>query len=102
MIDQDGMLHAVDQRIERKDVEGTWQSGAPQAVGMRHHPSAGIGWKSSSPVNRFDIAAGRNLVKAAGAPAFVVTYNLPSESRAFVRSLTAYAADHADRPRLVA
>jgi hypothetical protein len=37
-----------------------------------------------------------NLITAAGAPAFVVTYNSASESREFVRSLSAYAADHVD------
>jgi hypothetical protein len=80
----------------RHEVEGSWQLGTLDTAGTRHHISVGVGWKTASPVNRFNVPSGTDLITAAGAPAFVVGYNSPSVSRAFVRSLTAYAADHAD------
>src|SRR5580704_391382 len=67
----------------REDVEGSWQPSTLHIADTRHHVSAGVGWKSASPVNRFDVTSGMNLITAAGAPAFVVAYNSASESREF-------------------
>jgi hypothetical protein len=72
----------------RHEVEGVWQPAI-----TRHRIAIGGGWKTSSPRNRFTAPSGMDLITADGAPAFVMEFNTPTDSRERVRSFSAYAAD---------
>ena len=74
----------------RHEIEAAWQP----ALRARHKIVAGGGWKRSEPLNRFTTPSSMNLVTANGAPAFVMEFNTPLDSRALVRSFSAYVADH--------
>lgn len=54
------------------------------------------GWRDSAPRNRFTAPQNMDLVTAAGAPAFVVEFNTPTDSRAVIRSFSASVADHVE------
>lgn len=73
-----------------------WESGVWRAAGMAHRVTAGGGWRTASPSNRFNTSSGLNLITANGVPAFVVEYNTPLDSRALVNDGSIYAADHVD------
>jgi hypothetical protein len=74
----------------RQGIEGAWQ--LPQLA--RQRLVAGGGWKTSEPRNRFTAPSDMNLITANGAPAFVVEFNTPLDSRELVRARSAYVADH--------
>ncbi len=78
----------------RQGIETAWQPGILRAIRSRHQIVAGGGWKTSEPRNRFATPSDMNLVTAAGAPAFVVEFNTPLNSREIVRSFSSYIADH--------
>jgi hypothetical protein len=78
----------------RHEIEGTWQPGVLRALGTRHQIAAGGGWKASKLLNRFMTPSGTNLITADGAPAFVVEFNTPLDSRELVRSFSGFVADH--------
>ena len=59
-------------------------------LGTRHQIVAGGGWKTSEPRNRFTTPSDMNLITADGAPAFVMEFNTPLDSRELVRSFSAY------------
>jgi hypothetical protein len=82
----------------RHQIETAWQSGVLRTAGMRHELAAGAGWKISSPRNRFTAPSDLNLITANGAPAFVVEFNTPLDSRARVNSSFLYASDHVVAP----
>jgi hypothetical protein len=73
----------------RQGIEAAWQK-----VVSRHRIVAGGGWQTSLPRNRFTVPSGMNVITADGAPAFVVEFNTPVDSRELVRSLSSYFADH--------
>ncbi len=79
----------------RQEIEAAWEPAVLRARGTRHQIVAGGGWKKSEPRNRFTAPCNRNLVTADGAPAFAIDFNTPLDSRARVRSLSGYIADHA-------
>jgi hypothetical protein len=78
----------------RQGIEAAWQPAVLHALGTRHRMVAGGGWKTSEPRNRFTTPSDRNLITANGAPAFVMEFNTPLDSRELVRSLSGYFADH--------
>jgi hypothetical protein len=83
----------------RQGVEFNWQPGSITSGPARHQIVAGARWKTSSPVNRFRIPSDMNLITANGAPAFVVMFNPPAETRENVRSFSGFVADHVSLPR---
>ncbi len=78
----------------RQGIEAAWQPGILRAIGTRHQIVAGGGWKTSEPRNRFATPSDMNLITADGAPAFVMEFNTPLDSREIVRSFSSYIADH--------
>ena len=78
----------------RQGIEAAWQPAVLRALGARHQIVAGGGWKTSEPHNRFTTPSGMNLITANGAPAFVMEFNTPLDSRELVRSFSGYVADH--------
>ena len=74
----------------RQGIDAAWQT----AILPHHHLSVGGGWKTSEPRNRFNTPSGENLITADGAPAFMVKFNTPVDSRQLVRSFSGYLADH--------
>ena len=78
----------------RQEIAAAWQPGQLPARATRHRIAAGAGWKTSGPRNRFTTPSGMNLITADGAPAFVVEFNTPLDSREVVRSFSGYFADH--------
>jgi hypothetical protein len=85
----------------RHQVEAAWQPELLRAGGMGHRITAGGGWKTSQPCNRFRAPSDMNLITADGAPAFVVELNTPADSRELVRSFSGYVADHIVATRLL-
>jgi hypothetical protein len=78
----------------RQGIEAAWQPGVLRALGTRHQIVAGGGWKDSEPRNRFTTPSGMNLITVNGAPAYVMEFNTPLDSREQVRSFSSYFADH--------
>lgn len=78
----------------RQGIEAAWQPAVLPALGGRHQIVAGGGWKTSEPRNRFTTPSDMNLITANGAPAFVMEFNTPLDSRELVRSFSGYVADH--------
>ena len=78
----------------RHQIEAAWQSAVLRALGTRHRLVAGAGWKRSDVRNRFSTPSGMNLITANGAPAFVMEFNTPLDSREQVRSFSTHFADH--------
>ena len=78
----------------RQGIEAAWQPAVLRALGTRHQIVAGGGWKTSEPRNRFTTPSDMNLITANGAPAFVMEFNTPLDSRELVRSFSGYVADH--------
>jgi hypothetical protein len=78
----------------RQEIGAAWQPAALLAIGIRHRIAAGGGWNTSAPRNRFTTPSGMNLITAAGAPAFVVRFNTPLDSRETVRSFSGFVTDH--------
>ena len=78
----------------RQGIEAAWQPAVLRAMGTRHQIVAGGGWKTSEPRNRFTTPSDMNLITANGAPAFVMEFNTPLDSRELVRSFSGYVADH--------
>jgi hypothetical protein len=85
----------ADQAVrERQQVEAAWQPGVLHAAGTRHQILLGGGWKDSSPRNRFTTPSDMDLITANGAPAFVMEFNTPADSRELVRSFSGEVVDH--------
>lgn len=78
----------------RHEIAGAWQPGAVFSGRFRHQITAGGNWSLSSPRNRFSSPSDLNVITAESAPAFVVEYNTPLDSRARIHSTSAYFADH--------
>ena len=78
----------------RQGIEGAWQPVALSAAHSRHQILAGAGWKTSSPRNRITIPNNVNLITVNGAPAEVVEFRTPDDSRSIIRSFDTYASDH--------
>ena len=78
----------------RQGIEAALRPGVVRAIGTRHQIVAGGGWKTSEPRNRFAAPSDMNLVTADGAPAFVIEFNTPLDSREIVRSFSSYIGDH--------
>jgi hypothetical protein len=79
---------------ERHEFQAAWQPAELHALAASHRIAAGAGWKTAVPRNRFTTPSGMSLISAAGAPAFVVEFNTPLDSRELVRSFSGYLADH--------
>jgi hypothetical protein len=78
----------------RQGIEAAWQPAVLHALGIRHQFVGGGGWKTSEPHNRFTTPSDMNLITANGAPAFVMEFNTPLDSREVVRSFSSLVADH--------
>jgi hypothetical protein len=59
----------------------------------RHHLAAGAGFDASTPRNRFTAPSGTDLIAVAGAPAFTVRFNTPTDTRERVQSFYGTLAD---------
>jgi hypothetical protein len=85
----------------RQEIGAAWQPAPLRGMGTGHRIATGGGWKTSAPRNRFTTPSGMNLIAAAGAPAFVVQFNTPLDSRETVRSFSGFVTDHVSlRPSL--
>jgi hypothetical protein len=85
----------------RQEIGAAWQPAALRALGISQRIVAGGGWKTSAPRNRFTTPSNMNLITANGAPAFVVEFNTPLDSREVVRSFSGFVTDHVSlRPSL--
>ncbi len=78
----------------RHEIEAVWQPGVLLALGTRHRVAVGGGWETSGVRNRFTTPSGMNLITANGAPAFVIEFNTPLDSRERVRSVSGFVSDH--------
>jgi hypothetical protein len=78
----------------RRQIAIAWQPQSVHTAGTGHRISLGGGWNTGAARNRFTTPSGANLITANAAPAFVVEYNTPLDTRAQVRTMSAYAADH--------
>lgn len=78
----------------RHQLEGAWQSGDLHLGRTTHRVTAGGGWNTASPVNRYSAPGDLNLITANGAPAFVVELNTPLDTRARINDGAVYASDH--------
>lgn len=78
----------------RHQFAAAWQSAVWRTHGVGHRITAGGGWQTASPHNRFSAPGDLNLITADGVPAFVVEFNTPLDTRARVNSASAYASDH--------
>ncbi len=78
----------------RQGIEAAWQPAIQRLLGTRHQITAGGGWKTSEPRNRFSTPSNVDLITAGGAPAFVLELNTPLDSRELVRSSAIFVADH--------
>jgi hypothetical protein len=78
----------------RQELGAAWQPAVLRVMQTRHRMVAGGAWKTSAPRNRFTTPSDRNWITAGGAPAFVVEFNTPLDSRELVRSFSGYLADH--------
>jgi len=83
----------------RHQIEAAWQPPTLHAKGTRHQIVTGGGWKTSESRNRFTTPSDTNLITANGAPAFIVEFNTPLDSRERVQSFSGYFADHLSLPR---
>ena len=59
----------------------------------RHHIVAAAGFETSAPRNRFTAPSGTDLITVAGAPAFTVQFNTPTDTRERTRSFHGTVAD---------
>lgn len=78
----------------RHEIAAAWQPAALNTGRLHQQITAGGNWEFSSPRNRFTTPSSLNLITADGAPAFVVQYNTPLDSREKVQTGSAYVADH--------
>jgi hypothetical protein len=78
----------------RQEIEAAWQPATLLVGGTRHQIVLGGGWKTSESRNRFSTPSNMNLITADGAPAFVMDFNTPLNSRELVRSFSSYFVDH--------
>ncbi|HKD08569.1 MAG TPA: TonB-dependent receptor [Bryobacteraceae bacterium] len=78
----------------RQEIAATWQPAVMRVFATRNRLAAGGGWKTSEVRNRFTIPSDMNLITADGAPAFVVDFNTPLDSREIIRSFSAWLGDH--------
>jgi hypothetical protein len=78
----------------RHQIEAAWQSESWRALGITHHLTAGGGWSTASPRNRFSAPSNLNLITANGAPAYVIEFDTPTETSARINDASIYAADH--------
>jgi hypothetical protein len=85
----------------RQQIAAAWEPGIVKLGRARHRFMVGGGWKTSSPQNRYRAPSDVNLVTADGAPAEVVVFNTPLDSRESITSATAWVTDHVNpAPRL--
>ncbi|HXN47703.1 MAG TPA: hypothetical protein VN893_13745, partial [Bryobacteraceae bacterium] len=59
----------------------------------RHHISAAAGFETAAPRNRFTAPSGTDLITVAGAPAFTVQFNTPTDTRERLQSFHGTVAD---------
>jgi hypothetical protein len=59
----------------------------------RHRIAASAGWSTDAPRNRFSVPSGFDLISAAGAPAYWLELNTPTDSRPRIQSFSAALAD---------
>jgi hypothetical protein len=83
----------------RQQIAAAWAPGSVRFAGVRHRFMAGGGWRTSSPQNRYRTPSDLNLITVAGAPAEVVEFNTPLDSRERIASASAWAADHVSPAR---
>lgn len=77
----------------RHELAAAWQPAEVRTGRIRHRLSAGGGWETSAPRNRFTAPSDSNFITADGAPAFVIEFNTPLDSREIVRSSSGWVAD---------
>ena len=85
----------------RQQIAAAWEPGVVRLAGARHQFMAGGGWRISSPQNRYRTPSDVNLITVAGAPAEVVQFNTPLDSRERITSASAWVTDRVNpAPRL--
>jgi hypothetical protein len=77
----------------RQEIAAAWEPRIVRLGGMRHQIMAGGGWKTSQPRNRYRTPSDVNLITADGAPAEVVEFNTPLDSRERIASANVWVAD---------
>lgn len=77
----------------RHEFAAAWQPAEVRTGRLRHHLAAGGGWEYSAPRNRFTAPSDSNFLTADGAPAFVMEFNTPLDSREIVRDSSAWVTD---------
>jgi hypothetical protein len=81
-------------RRPRQAFDGAWQPRAMRAGWSRHELAVSGEWEAAVARNRFTVPSGMNLVTAGGAPAFVMEFNTPADSRERIRTHSSGVADH--------
>ena len=85
----------------RQQIAAAWEPGIMKFARTRHQFMAGGGWRTSLPQNRYRTPSDLNLITADGAPAEIVEFNTPLDSRERITSASAWVTDHvAVAPRL--
>ena len=83
----------------RQQIAAAWEPGTVRFARARHQFMAGGGWRASLPQNRYRTPSDLNLITVAGAPAEVVEFNTPLDSRERITSVSAWATDHVNPAR---
>lgn len=83
----------------RQQIAAAWAPGTAQLTGTHHQFMAGGGWRTSLPQNRYRTPSDLNLITVAGAPAEVVEFNTPLDSRERITSASAWVTDHVSLAR---
>ena len=83
----------------RQQAAAAWEPGVVRLAGARHQFMTGGGWRISSPQNRYRTPSDVNLITVAGAPAEVVKFNTPLDSRERITSASAWVTDRVNPAR---
>jgi hypothetical protein len=78
----------------RQQIAAAWEPAIVKLGGTRHQLMAGGGWMTSQPENRYRTPSDVNLITVAGAPAEVVVFDTPLDSRERITAATVWATDH--------
>jgi hypothetical protein len=77
----------------KQEIAAAWEPGIVRLASVRHRFMAGGGWRGSSPQNRYRAPSDVNLITADGAPAEVVEFDTPLDSRERITTASVWAAD---------
>jgi len=77
----------------RQTAAGSYQRPSLRTGKVRHALTVGAEWDRAGMRNRYGVPSDMNLITAAGAPAYVVVFNAPQDSRQRMTNVSAYAQD---------